>query len=846
MAPNVPPPSGGSSEALQAVREKFRHFTTLLDRHNRILRITSDMEEKSQGEYLFDINYIRSCLEQIHAQVGELVESMIGLGGEQYAPLREKTEAILTHVETAVPGWRGIPEDDYVIPIERLSRERADSVGSKMAQLGEMKRLGLPVPDGFAISAWAYKRFIDDNDLQTRITHCIEQLNITRYEDLVAASRSIRELILAAEIPAEVTDAIRQQFELLRERNPGARMAVRSSAIGEDTLFSFAGQYATFLNVRSYELIDRYRQVLASAFSPQAIYYFLSHSFYEAGLAMSAGCVTMVDPVAAGVVYTRSPVASREDCVLVSSAFGLGKYLVDGTLTPDTFCVRRDGKGIERQIIARKQRRLVPDPEGGTRDEAVPDELQSVPSVPEEQLSRLAAFGATLEDHYGGPQDIEFAIDRSGKIFLLQTRPLRIFQSDAATPEVDVSGYEKLLEGGVTVSPGVGGGPVYHATSLEDLPDMPDGAVLVTPNSFPGIITVMSKVSAIITGVGGVANHMATLAREYRVPTLGGVREARDLRTGDEVTVDAGQCAVYAGLEEELIRSYRSGRDLLSDMPIFGILESVMTWVSPLHMLHPDTEEFRIENCRTLHDLMRFVHQKAMEEMFSGALSVKETDTVDLRLKSDMPMQVRIVYIDREPPQTGKDGLLTGEELDSAPMEIFWQGVVTEGWPSAQVPKDFKTIKGRTVGQDRPHGGPSFRVSSYAILGREYMVFNLHMGYHFASVEAMVTPESSKNYIRMQYKDGGAPLDRRIRRINLIAGILKQIGFENKSSADYLNTVCAYLGREEAQEKLFLLGRLTMMTKQLDMALSSDSVAEWYMEDYLRKLGVRTAGKGME
>ncbi len=838
--------SGGAEAALRQVQAKFRQFTRLLDSHNQIMRITSDMEEKGQGEYLFDINYIRSCLEQIHVQVRIVVEAMIDLGGADYQPLASRAEEILSEIEEAVPAWRGIPRDEYAIAIDRLSRYRAGSVGSKMAQLGEMKtRLGLNVPDGFAISAWAYKYFIDANDLQARINRLIEALNITRYQDLVSVSRRIRRFIMAGEMPDDLVNAIQQKYGELMTRCPGKRLAVRSSAIGEDTLYSFAGQYATYLNVRGREMIDRYREVLASAFSPQAIYYFLSHSFTASNLAMSAGCVTIVDAVAAGVLYTRSPIPSHENCVLVSSVWGLGKYLVEGRLTPDSFCINRETGEINTQAIARKRVRLVLDPSGGTREEEVPSEQQTTPSVTHGQLGELLEIALRLEEHYGAAQDIEFAIDREGQILLLQTRPLRLSPTVADGEPVDTSAYTRLIEGGTTVSSGVGGGPVCHATSVEDLAGVPDGAVLVTPNSFPGIITVMGKVSAIITGVGGVANHMATLAREYRVPTVGGLREARHLKTGTPVTVDAEAGVIYDGIQEDLIKSHRSERDLLEDEAIFVILESVMNRITPLHLLHPDGEEFSIANCRTLHDLTRFVHQKAMEEMFSGAMAVRDAAEVSLQLKTDMPMQVHVVYIDREPP-SGSKQLLKVDEVDSRPMSAYWRGVVAEGWPRATLPSNFKTLKGAMVGQGSVSGHPAFRETSYAILGREYMVFNVHMGYHFASVESMCTNESSKNYIRMEYKDGGAPLDRRIRRINLIAGILKEIGFENKSSADYLNAVIAYLAPHEVEEKLVLLGRLTMMTKQLDMALSSDGVAEWYMVDFLRKLGVRAAGRGME
>ncbi len=830
--------------ALRAVQDKFHHFTTLLDRHHHILRLSTDLEEKAQGEFLFDINYIRSSIQKLQSNLDDLVEAMIALGGDQYAPLRERATAVVAAIEQAVPGTRGILPDELALPINQINRERARSVGSKMAQLGEMKaRLGLPVPDGFAVSAWAYKRIIDANDLQSRINRLIESLNFTRYADLVSVSRRIRRFIKAAILPQDVAEAIWAQYNAFLSRRPNRRLAVRSSALGEDSLYSFAGQYASFLNVRGEELIDKYRDVLISAFTPQAIYYFLSHSFTPADLAMSAGCVEMIDAAAAGVIYTHSPVNSRGDCVLVSAVRGLGKYLVEGRITPDSYCVSRDTGEIEEQTISQQQIQLVLNQAGGTVEVPVDPELAGEPVITEEQLKQLVEYALKIEEHYDSPQDIEWALDYRGRIFFLQTRPLRIAKPETSGADVDTSRLNVLLEGGVTVSSGIGGGPVFHAGSMEDLQDLPDNAVLVTPNSFPGIITVMEKVSAIVTGVGGVANHMATIAREYEVPTLGGLKQARDLESGKPVTVDAVNGVIYDGIQEELIKSHRPEKDLLGDMAIFTILESVLHSVVPLHVVHPDSDDFTIENCRTVHDISRYVHQKAIEEMFSGALAMKEAETAQVQLKTEMPMQVNIVYLDREPPKTDRKGMIPADQLDSVPMEAFWSGVKSEGWPRASLPPHFKTLKSPTLRQQGLSKQAKYRDKSYVILSREYMVFNVHMGYHFASVEAMATEEPTKNYIRMQYKDGGAPLDRRIRRIKLVAGILKHLGFENLSSQDYLNAVISYVTLDEATDKLALMGRLTMMTKQLDMALSSDAVAEWYERDMLRKLGFKDPGR---
>ena len=280
---------------LEAVQAKFGSFTELLEGNKRVLKIVADMAEKSQGEHLFDINYIRSSRDELREGVAAIVEKMIALGGESYTALRERHAAIEAEIDAILEGRRDVPEDDYTIPFGELDRSRADSVGGKSAQLGELSsRLRLPVPEGFAVSAWAYKRFVDAGNLQTRITEHIQSLDVRRLEDLEQASGVIQRMVLEAEVPDDLAQALGAALADLEARSGSDRFALRSSALGEDALLSFAGQYATFLGVRREELLDRYRLVLAGKFSPQAIYYLLSHDLRETDMAMGVACVCLL------------------------------------------------------------------------------------------------------------------------------------------------------------------------------------------------------------------------------------------------------------------------------------------------------------------------------------------------------------------------------------------------------------------------------------------------------------------------------------------------------------------------------------------------------------------------
>jgi pyruvate,water dikinase len=350
----------------------------------------------------------------------------------------------------------------------------------------------------------------------------------------------------------------------------------------------------------------------------------------------------------------------------------------------------------------------------------------------------------------------------------------------------------------------------------------------------------MSRVNAIVTEVGGVASHMATLAREYRVPALSGIAHVGGIPAGSMVTVDATAGAIYEGVHDELLTARSSTEDLFDDMPIFRLFNDVLRWVSPLNLLRPGEPNFEAANCKTYHDITRFIHQKAMEEMFYFAKDIERTDEFTTRLESDIPLRINIICMD---PARARQKTIKESELSSRPMTAFWSGVKTQGWPPPVVSNDVRGFMGVLVTTAGNSQRQAFSDQSFAILSEEYMLLSLRMGYHFTTIEAVCTEDDNKNYIRFQYKEGGAALDRRVRRINLITEVLTRMGFEHNARGDFLDSTLAYVDIGTICDRLHTLGRLNMLTKQLDMALSNDEVARWYTTDIMTKLGLLKPGE---
>lgn len=272
-----------------------------------------------------------------------------------------------------------------------------------------------------------------------------------------------------------------------------------------------------------------------------------------------------------------------------------------------------------------------------------------------------------------------------------------------------------------------------------------------------------------------------------------------------------------------------------------SLVRQFVTRITPLALMDPSDADFVPENCQTFRDIARYAHQKAMQEMFTAGHEMSSEGRIGVRLRSDIPLPVDILYIDQDPADYQAKQWIEVDQIESRPMRAFWEGLLQEGWPSqtqrASV-AGFMSVLATTMSTPQ---AADFAERSFALLSKEYMIVSLHMGYHVTMVEAMCSPSPSMNYVRMQFSRGGAPLDRRVRRVRLIANILDKAGFVSLAKADFLDAMITHLDADRVAEKLYMLGRLGIMTKQLDMALSNDGLAQWYTEDFIARLGLDQA-----
>ncbi|MEM0057547.1 MAG: phosphoenolpyruvate synthase [Candidatus Bathyarchaeia archaeon] len=459
--------------------------------------------------------------------------------------------------------------DDFVIWFENLRKTDIPLVGGKNANLGEMMNAGIPVPQGFAVTAYAFKKFIEETGIADEIFRIIRETvkdpsEPKHYEE---ASKRIRALIESTPMPKNLQEAIREAYrELCRRLNvENVPVAVRSSATAEDLPdASFAGQQETYLNVVGEDdVVEKTVKCWSSLFTPRAMFYRTQKGFAHEKVLISVGVQKMVNAKAAGVMFSINPVTGDPNQIVIEGNFGLGESVVSGAVTPDEFIVDKQTMKIISRRIATKKVMSIRDPATGrTVQVEVPIEKQNQPCLTDEEVLKLAELAVKIEKHYGKPQDIEWAVDADlsfpDNIFIVQSRPETVWSLKAELPEKKIeASLAKPLEAlkvvvrGIPAGKrGIGAGVARVVLNPEEAAKvMQKGDILVTDMTNPDYVPFMKLAGAIVTDKGGVTCHAAIVSRELGIPCVVGTENATKLMvTGEKYTVDARSGVVYEGI----------------------------------------------------------------------------------------------------------------------------------------------------------------------------------------------------------------------------------------------------------------------------------------------------------
>jgi len=447
-----------------------------------------------------------------------------------------------------------------VVAFEEVGRGDIALVGGKGANLGEMLRAKIPVPGGFIVTADAYGRFIEESGLRPKIEAILNSLDVHDSDALQKASRDIEQMIIDTPVPDDIAGEVKRRYREMGE----PPVAVRSSATAEDLPeASFAGQQSTFLNVIGADrVVQAVKECWASLFEARAIFYRSENAFEHMKVKIAVPVQKMVQSESSGVIFTVEPVTSDRSKITVEAIVGLGEGLVSGEISPDMYIVDKGTMHIVEKQLAPQDRKLARTTVGSGKGIAdiswqeVPGNLRSAQKLSDDEIVQVAEIAKRIEEHYGFPQDIEWA--REGKQFyIVQTRPVTTLAEATAAPAEALEEKTPVLLKGSAASPGAAAGEVKIILDPSQISRVHDGDILVAEMTTPNFVPAMKRAVAIVTDRGGRTAHAAIVSRELGIPCVVGTGEAtKTLREGQIVTVDGARGVVYDGRAEATLAHF--------------------------------------------------------------------------------------------------------------------------------------------------------------------------------------------------------------------------------------------------------------------------------------------------
>ena len=790
-----------TSGADDRLRGRYRVLRSLLKRNSTALQMLADLES--------DLAYVEPSEDPIRAALYRLVNEALLMSEELCLLAGDKHTALydaIADVEAAIDRTfkSGPAQRPQALSVGLLDPLAADSrlCGGKAAGLAALSRLVCDrVPPGFVVTTDAYGRFVDENGLLDRIRRPLDDIDAVADRDLFASRvAAVREMFMESTTPAVVQDEIAARAAEIA--TPATRWAVRSSARYEDERFSFAGQFDTLLDVPTDGLDDAYRRVLAGRFTDRAVRYRAYCGFREVDTPMAVLFMPMIDAAAAGVLYTADPHEPDAERMPATFVAGVSDRLLRGEVKGDSAVLSKDGAPRS----------------------ALPD------YVNEKALTALAKDAAEAARHFGYDLDAEWAIDREGRGWLLQGRRLRVLPSPEKRAR-DAAKKPPLIERGVTISPGRAEGAVERLADGTTVIAR-KAPVVVVDVATPELTAILPEIAALLVVHGNPSGHAAALLREYAVPTVFQIGDAANLLAeGETVSVDASRRRIFRGrrwegVRERVLSRVRAERG----GPTAGPLHDL---VLALHLTDPYARTFKPAKCRSVHDVIRYVHEMSIRSLFEiGDKQNRFWSRGARTLATELPFKVKLIDLENRTPGSGD---VRPEDVDSVPFQAYWRGVSdpavdwTRHWLpdlSAVPPGYADAFLGGAAGPRRK-GTPN-----YAVVAGDYLNLNVRVTYHYAMIDAVITSGKENNHVHFRMRGGEADEAKRTRRARFMEMVLRDGHFVVDRKGDLVTAWLRGYPREDSEEALAMLGRLMACARQLDVYMANDDAPRRFASEF--------------
>ena len=833
------------------LNDLFVRFQQILEENNTALKMIADMEDKLGGEYVFDRKFLEDAVKNIKEVVLRSAVNFNYISNNKYLEIYSVIQSLGKQLQLELAGQIVIPGSQEILSMAEITAAMKDAVGNKAYNLSRVMTLpNANVPSGFVVTIAGFRKYLSYNNLFDKIEGLLDPSR-NNGRSLESISQSIRLLILGGDIPPDLRRDILKAAEKIGPENPEtAFYSVRSSAVGEDGEMSFAGLHDSFLNVPFRELLSSFKKVLAGIYNPASLEYRANRQVPSTDLAMAVLYQQMVSSRVAGVAYTIDPNAPREEVSLLGACWGLGKVVVEGRGAVDMFRVSRHPpySVIDSRISEKK---WMITPFETAQNVEVPPELRKQPCLTPQEASFIAETALTLERFFKRPMDIEWSLDAGGRLWILQARPLGISGGGhARSPELKnlLQRQTVLMENqGVIAYRGIGAGPVWLVEGDESLSRFPSGAVLVSRYAIPLLARVIPRASAVITDMGSPTGHMATVAREFRVPTIVDAGNATEiLAPGQEITLDAERNVVYAGRIDGLLHHQLLDQASFETTYEFQLLRRLLNRIAPLTLIDPESPDFTAQGCQTFHDVLRFIHEKSTQSLVQIAEDPKFLRARGgKRLKADIPLNLILIDIGGGIDEgVHKAGWVLPEQITSLPMKALWEGLSSpDAWSTHPISADFKGLMSSlTRTQSSAISGQGMAGLNVAMLGATYLNLSLRVGYHFTVVDACLSPLPEKNSIFFRFLGGATDITRRSRRAALLLSIMEKIGFKVEGKGDLVIARAVNSTMEQGKDYLYLIGRLIGFARQLDILMTDDTSVNLHFQRFMAACHMNPGG----
>ncbi|MGE4559434.1 MAG: PEP-utilizing enzyme [Desulfobulbus sp.] len=816
----------------------FNNFKRILLLNNTILEEMARMERALGGEYIFDRAFLESSVSSIANRVHHVAYSLNALTGNRHIPLYDRYQEIRTLLDDILANNVRVLADEAVLPLSAVGWEHEPLVGMDLVCLAELFYHPWVAPvDGFAVTEEGI-RALDPRQswkvgteggssrrLEEARAALLDHLHHLVEEHPDEAVTVVASRIDADEEPLEEVGCFRLRVDRQRREAVFARVQ---------------GQTAKFPIIDRLVLADP--RPMATENGDDGLVELLLHGLerivQQIALelpdlhAPQVNCALFVHPqprfVLKGSIQTR-PLAGNP----FAAVDGLVARVLSPTNAEDFYLLRRT------HPFELLQSRIPERPAGhsfaGSRlatdtSEENPHLGRGSGLIEPGLLKTLAESAMLLERLYGAPLEVRWQLWEDGVCRITRLRPLK-FDLEPGVEGTLAESVEApvLCQGGQTGQSGVGAGPVVHVDEAMNPKDFPPGAVAVARIASPNLTPLLQRAAALVTEFGSAAGHLATVARELRLPSIFGLSSALErLPAGIEVTVDGSGTTVYEGIVEELLRFDALTMDLTPQDREYRMLRRLLRFIQPLNLVNPETQVFTAENCRTFHDIIHFCHEMAVDELAHfqerrpglGALRTRP-------LALGLPMDIRVLDLGGGlDPEA--DGHPRPGQVGSIPFGAFLDGLTDPvAWETETPSLGMRDI---LAGMPRSMGllaVPADTLgANLAIVDREYCNLSLRMGYHFSVIDAYLGEESSRNYVYFRFVGGLADPERRGRRARFIGRVLAAMEFKTEIKGDLVIARLKLMEPDILRAALVALGALTAFTRQQDTNMRSEADLE--------------------